>query len=121
MKSPELQKKMQQQEIKIQKDAEEADIKEITHTKQEIKAIWLLKAKGERQLQQKLMQMKLPNPQAANIVRLVETCKLNDELYVSHGVKPSYLQYAFEKMELVNDPDIKEFVESVKKESEQTA
>lgn len=89
-----------------------------TQTRQMIKAIWLENARLGFENQKKLQGMKVASPQMAQAIKTVEQCKVQDQIYLKHGIRNNQLMAAMEHYGLQNDTDIKAFQQKFVKEVE---
>jgi hypothetical protein len=79
-----------------------------SQSKQEIKAIWLEKCRGEFEMMNRLRGARFPSQQHAAMIKAIEVCKIHDEIYIKHGIKTADLMHGYEYYKLGEDQEVKD-------------
>ena len=108
---PQCLKQLQQDELENELISEQTpDEPEPSLTKEKAKSIYVKKLKTEFEADKKIANFKLDNkPEEIQFLALVEVTRINDQIFIDHGVRKSSLQRAIKEFDLDDDKDVKEF------------
>ena len=90
-------------------------------SRDEIKRIWKEKTDLEIDMQKRMLEIRVPNPQQAAMIKQLETCKAHDKIYLKHGIRTNQLIAAVEFYGLRNDKEVKAFEAKAKQSAESHA